>query len=71
MYINGGNENISYDSTYFDSFPGEHIPKESKTFIGKKLIITNIYIIRQAYNSIMCGYFCIWFINFILKDEAC
>ena len=23
----------------------------------------------QAYNSIMCGYFCIRFIDFVLKDK--
>ena len=49
---------------YFDSFGVEHIPKKIKKFIGNKNIITNIYSI-QAYNSIMCGYFCIGFINFM------
>ena len=44
---------------YFDSFGVEHIPKEIKNFIGyKKDIKTNIFRM-QAYNSIMCGYFCI------------
>ena len=37
-----------------------------KTFIGSKNIITNIYRI-QAHNSIMCGYFGIGFIDFMLK----
>ena len=32
-------------------------------FIALKKIITNIYRI-QAYDSIMCGYFCIEFINY-------
>ena len=41
---------------YFDSFGVEHTPKEIKTFIGNKNIITNIYRI-QAYDSIMCVYF--------------
>ena len=31
-------------------------------------IITNIYRI-QAYDSIMCGYFCIGFIDFMLKGK--
>ena len=44
--------------TYFDSFGVEHIPKEIRKFIRNKNIITNIYRI-QAYDSIMCGYFCI------------
>ena len=42
---------------YFDSFGVEHVPKEIKRFIGHKDIKTNIFRI-QAYNSIMCGYFC-------------
>ena len=55
--------------TYFDSFGVEHIPKEIMKFIARKKIITNIYRI-QAYDSIMCGYFCIGFINFIFNDKS-
>ena len=55
--------------TYFDSFEVEHFPKEIKKFIGNKNIITNIYRI-QAYNSIMCRYFCIGFIGFMLKGKS-
>ena len=40
-----------------------------KKFIGNKNIITNIYRI-QGYHSIMCGYFCIGFIYFMLKGES-
>ena len=54
---------------YFDSFWVEHIPKEIRKFIGNKNIITNIYRI-QAYDSIMCGYFCIGFIDFMLKGKS-
>ena len=54
--------------TYFDSFGVEHIPKEIEIFIGNKNITTNIYEI-QAYNSIMCGYFYIRFIDFMLKNK--
>ena len=50
-------------------FGVEHIPKEIKTFIGKKNIETNIFRI-QAYDSIMCGYFCIGFIDFTLKRKT-
>ena len=57
------------DITYFDSFGVEHIPKEIKTFISNKNIKTNIFRI-QAYDSIMCGYFCIGFINFMLKGKT-
>ena len=55
--------------TYFDSFGLDHIPKEIKKFIGNKNIITNTYRV-QAYNSIMCGYFCIGFIDFMLKGKS-
>ena len=54
------------DITYFNSCGVEHVPKEIKRFIGNKSITTNIYGI-QAYDSIMCGYFCIGFIDFIFK----
>ena len=54
--------------TYFDSFGVEHIPKEIKKFINSKNIITNIFRI-QAYDPVMCGYFCIGFINFVLKGN--
>ena len=51
--------------TYFNSLGVRHIPKEIKTFIGNKNIKTNIFRI-QAYDSIMCGHFCIGFIDFML-----
>ena len=55
---------------YFDSFGVEHIPKEIIKFIGNnKKIITNIYRI-QAYDSIMCEYFCIGFINFMFDGNS-
>ena len=53
------------DGTYFDSFGVEHIPKEIRAFITNKNIKTNIFRI-QGYHSIMCGYFCIVFIDFML-----
>ena len=57
------------DVTYFDSFGVGHIPKEIKTFIDNKSIKTNIFRI-QAYDSIMCGYFCIRFIDFMLAGNT-
>ena len=51
--------------TCFDSFGVEHIPKEIRTFIGPKNMTTNIFRI-QAYDSVMCGDFCIGFIDFKL-----
>ena len=59
------NENV----TYFASFRVEYISKEIKKFSGKKKIITNIYRI-QAYDSLICGYFCIGFIDFMLKVKS-
>ena len=53
---------------YFDSFGVEHVPKEILKFIGNKDIKTNIFKI-QAYNSIMCGYFCIGFIDFMFENK--
>ena len=67
------NQNI----VYFDSFGIEHIPKEINKFIrskelgsavGNNEIKSNILRI-QAYDSIMCGYFCIEFINYMLKGK--
>ena len=55
--------------TCFDSFGVEHVPKAIMKFINRKIIITNIYRI-QAYNSIMCGYFCIEFINFMFNGKS-
>ena len=57
------------DITFFDSFGVEHIPKEIIKFIGRKNIIANIFRI-QAYGSIMCGYFCIGFIDFMFKGKS-
>ena len=56
-------------ATYFDSVRVEHIPREIMKFIARKKIITNIYR-TQAYDSIMCGYFCIGFINFMLNGKS-
>ena len=54
---------------YFDSFGIEHIPKEIKHVIGNKEIKANIFRI-QAYDSIMCGYFCIEFINYMFDGKS-
>ena len=57
------------DVTYFDSFGVKHIPKEIRTFVGNKIIKTNIFRI-QAYDSTMCGYFYIGFIDFMLVGKT-
>ena len=53
---------------YFNSFGVEHIPEEIKEFIGNKNIKANI-LRTQANNSVMCGYFCIGFIDFTLAGK--
>ena len=72
MYINNN------DVTHFDSFGVENIPKEMNTFINRSLSIflrpplrvtTNISRI-QAYDSIMCGNFCVGFIDFMLAGKT-
>ena len=59
----------SNNVTYFDRFGVEHIPKEIKTLINNKNIKTNIFRI-QAYDSIMCGYLCIRYVDFMLKGKT-
>ena len=54
---------------YFDSFGIDHIPKKIKNFIGNRNITANTFKV-QVYDSIMCGYFCIGFIHFMLKVEV-
>ena len=71
------NNNNSNNVICFNSFGVEHIPKEIKAFINRpsssalhnKNMIANIFRI-QAYNSIMCGYFCIGFIDFMLPGKS-
>ena len=65
------------EAIYFHSFGIEHIRKEINKFIRSKEldhavrndIKSNIFRI-QAYDSIMCGYFCIEFINYMLKGKT-
>ena len=62
LYVNAQN------ATYFDSFGVEHIPKKLEKPLGKKNISRNIYRI-EAYDSIVCRYFCIKFIDFMLTER--
>ena len=56
--------------TYFDSFGVEHISKEVKKIVNNnKNIIGNIFRI-QAYDSVMCGYFCIAFIDYMFMGKS-
>ena len=57
-------------ATYFDSFGVEHLPKEVKKFFSDmSRVDKNIYRI-QDYNSVMCGYFCIGFIDYMLNGKT-
>ena len=53
---------------YFNSFGVEHVPEEIKEFIGNKYIKANIFRV-QSNISIMCGYFCIGFNDFMLAGK--
>ena len=57
------------DVNYLDSFGVEPIPKEVRIFISNKNIKTNIFRI-QAYDLILCGHFCIGFIDFMLAGKT-
>ena len=64
MYVN--NKTV----TYINSFGVEHIPKGIKKFINNKnIIIANTFRI-QASDSVMCGYFCNRFIDFMFKGNS-
>ena len=60
---------LNNNVTYFNSFEVEHMPNEIKKFIDKYTVVTNIFRM-QAYDSVMCGYFCIGFIDFMLKGKS-
>ena len=47
----------------------EHIPKEIEKIIENQSTITNCYRI-QGCDWIMCGYVCVEFIYFMLKDKS-
>ena len=62
-------DTLNNNVTYFDSFGVEHVPKEIKKSINKSIIVTNIFRI-QACASVMCGFFCIGFIDFMLAGKT-
>ena len=59
----------SPSATYFDSFGVEHMPKEILKIHKKQNYHKSIYRI-QTFNSIMCGYLCIGFIGFMIKEKG-
>ena len=60
---------LNNDITYFDSVGVEHIAKEVKKFIGNKNMKTSMFRI-QKYDSIMCGYFCIGFMEVMFPGKT-
>ena len=54
--------------TYFDSFGVEYFQNRLEHLLAIKTL-RNIFRI-QGYDSIMCGYYCIGFINFILERNT-
>ena len=66
MYVNGDlmiNVTASSDATYFDSFA------RNQKIYRKQKHSQNIFRI-QEYDSVVCGYFCIRFIDFMLKVKV-
>ena len=59
---------VTSEIIYFNSVGVEHVPEEIKEFVRNKNIIANIFRV-QVNNSVMCGYFCIGFIDFILAGK--
>ena len=53
---------------YFGSFGVEHVLEEIKKFVGNKNITANIFRV-QANDSVLCGYFCIGFFDFMLAGK--
>ena len=58
------NDNV----TYFGSFGVKNVAKTNQKFSRNKNIKTNVFGI-QAYDSAMCEYFCLGFIDFRLKGK--
>ena len=56
------------DGAYIINLGVEHIPEETKIFIDKSVNVANIFRI-QAYDSIMCGYFCIGLLIYVCRQE--
>ena len=64
LYVNGNKRRTSYDAVYFGNFRVERIRKEIKQKYHQ------IFIGYKHYDSIMCRYFWIGFIYFLLKGNS-
>ena len=56
-------------ATNFDNLDVKNSPKEVQGFIEDIIIKANVFII-QGFDSIICGYFCIGFSDFMLNDKS-
>ena len=63
IHINGSK------ATYFDSFGIEHIPNEILRFLHEKDIDSNIFRV-QSKKSVLCGYFCIKFLEYMFSGKT-
>ena len=53
---------------YFNSFGVERVTEEIKEFVGNKNLKANIFRVYTN-DSVMCGYFCMGFIDFKLASK--
>ena len=53
---------------YFNSFGVEHVPEEITKSVGNKNIKGNVFQLQANY-EVMCEYFCIGFIDFMLVGK--
>ena len=67
--MNGDYGSTSDNVTCFHSFGVEYFPKEIEKFIGNKNMTADIRRI-QVYQSIMCEYFFVGFVDFKMKDKS-
>ena len=56
-------------ATYFDSFGIEHIPDEVLKFLKGKDLEANIFRV-QSKKSVLCGYFCIKFLEYMFHGKT-
>ena len=59
----------NYEIIYFDGFGVENVLKAIENLLDIKAIKTDIFRI-QSHNSIVCGYFCIGFIDFMFAGKT-
>ena len=57
-------------AVYFDSFGIKYIPQEVLNKIREKWIITHDILRIQNNSSIMCGFYCIAFIEYMLPEKS-